>query len=125
MVAATNAEGGYNLRVIGGTMASGNNVLPAMNGAPSQQGVSQFGINLRANTNPIIGQEVTGPGSAGIAAGYNQQNQFRYQSGDVLVSTADPDNFRKFTVSYIVNVASGQPGGVYATTLTYICLGNF
>ncbi len=125
MLAGTNADGGYSMWVIGGTMTSGNNTLPAMAGGSSQKGVSQFGINLRANTNPIIGQDVAGPGSANIAAGYNQQNQFRYQSGDALASVTLPDDVRKYTVSYIVNVADGQPGGVYATTLTYIALANF
>lgn len=125
MLAATNGEGGYSLWVIGGTMTSGNNTLPAMAGGPSQQGVSQFGINLRANNAPIVGQEVTGPGSATVDPAYAQQNQFRYNSGDTLATTTVPDDYRKYTVSYIVNVAAGQPGGVYATTLTYICLANF
>ncbi len=125
MIAGTNADGGYSMWVIGGTMTSGNNTIPAMAGGSSQKGVSQFGINLRANTDPIVGQDVSGPGSAGVAAGYNQQNQFRYQSGDTLASVTVPDNVRKYTVSYIVNVDANQPGGVYATTLTYIALANF
>ena len=111
MLAATNGDGGYSLWVIGGTMTSGNNTLPAMAGGPSQQGVSQFGINLRANNAPIVGQEVTGPGSATVDPAYAQQNQFRYQSGDTLATVGDPDDFRKYTVSYIVNAAAGQPGG--------------
>lgn len=125
LVVATNGASGYSMWVIGGTMTSGNNTLPAMAGGPSQQGVSQFGINLRANTDPVVGQNATGPGVATIDAGYNTPNQFRYQSGDSLVTADSPDDFRKFTVSYIVNVADAQPGGVYATTLTYITLANF
>ncbi len=125
MMAATNGEGGYSLFVQGGTMTSGNNTIPAMAGGPSAQGTSQFGINLRANANPVIGQNVTGPGSATVDPAYNTPNQFRYQSGDTLASTAVPDDYRKYTVSYIINVDANQTGGVYATTLTYICLGNF
>ena len=125
LVVATNADGGYSMWVQGGTMTSGNNTIPAMTGAAAQKGVGQFGINLRANTNPVIGQDPAGPGAAAIAPAYNQQNQFRYQSGDFLATTAEPDDNRKFTVSYIVNVDSNQPGGVYATTLTYIVLANF
>lgn len=125
MIVATNADGGYSLWVQGGTMASGNNTIPAMTGAPAQQGVSQFGINLRANTAPVIGQEPTGPGVGAVAPGYDQQNQFRYQSGDFLATTTDPDDNRKYTVSYVINVDEDQPGGVYATTLTYIVLANF
>lgn len=125
MVIATNANGGYSMWVLGGTMTSGNNTIPAMSGAASQPGVSQFGINLRANANPVIGQNPTGPGTATVTAGYNQPNQFRYQSGDVLATAPAPDDNRKYTVSYIVNVDANQPGGIYATTLTYIALANF
>jgi hypothetical protein len=126
MVVATNADQGYSLWVIGGTMTSGNNTIPALaSPSASQKGVSQFGINLRANTSPVIGQDPVGPGVAGVSPNYNQQDLFDYQSGDVLVTTAQPDDNLKLTVSYIVNVNAGQPGGVYATTLTYITLANF
>lgn len=125
MVAATNAPDGYSMWVIGGTMTSGNNVIPEMTGSASQKGTSQFGINLRANTAPIIGEEPNGPGAATIAAGYSQQNTFRYQSGDTLATVNNPDDNLKYTVSYVVNVDANQPGGVYATTLTYIALANF
>lgn len=125
MLAATNAGGGYTMWVLGGTMTSGNNTIPAMAGAPSTKGTSQFGLNLRANTNPVIGNDLAGPGLAGVAAPYYQQNQFRFQSGDVVATVATPDDFRKYTVSYVVNVDSDQSGGVYATTLTYLVLANF
>jgi hypothetical protein len=125
MVVASNADGGYSMWVQGGTMTSGNNTIPAMTGAAAVQGVSQFGINLRANTAPVIGQEPTGPGVGAVSPGYDTQNQFRYQSGDFLATTTDPDDSRKYTVSYVVNVDEDQPGGVYATTLTYIVLANF
>jgi hypothetical protein len=125
MVVATNADGGYSMWVQGGTMTSGNNTIPAMSGVVSQQGVSQFGINLRANTNPVIGQDPVGPGLATVTAGYNQQNLFRFQSGDTLATATEPDDNLKYTVSYVVNVDANQVGGVYATTLTYITLANF
>jgi hypothetical protein len=122
---ATNAGNGYSMWVMGTSMTSGNNVLPAMSGGPSQKGVPQFGINLRANSNPQIGQNPTGPGNAGVTPGYNQPNNFRFQSGDALATALAPDDYRKYTISYIVNVAPNQPGGVYSTTLTYVALGNF
>lgn len=122
---ATNAGSGYTMWVMGTSMTSGNNVLPPMSGGPSQKGVPQFGINLRANTSPQIGQDPVGPGNAGIDAAYNSPNNFRFQSGDAIASATAPDDYRKYTMSYIVNVASNQPGGVYSTTLTYVALGNF
>ncbi len=125
LVVATNALNGYTMWALGGTMTSGNNTLPAMSGGLSQKGISQFGINLRANTAPVIGQDVVGPGVATVMPGYDQQNQFRYHSGDAIATASAPDDFRKYTVSYIINVATTQPGGVYATTITYVALANF
>lgn len=126
MVIATNAQDGYSMWVLGGTMTSGNNTIASMAaGGPSIKGTAQFGINLRANTAPVIGDDPVGPGVAIVNPLYFQQNQFRYVSGDELVTTNAPDDLRKYTVSYIVNVPANQPGGVYATTLTYVALANF
>jgi len=125
ILVATNAGNGYNVSVAGTSMTSGNNVITAMTGGTSQKGVSQFGINLRANTTPTIGQDTTGPGFAAVTAGYGQQNHFRFNSGDIVATTNFADDYRKYTISYIVNVPPAQPGGVYSTTLTYVCLANF
>jgi hypothetical protein len=125
MVVATNAGNGYSMWVLGDSMTSGNNVITPMPGGAALKGTAQFGLNLRANANPPIGQDPLGPGSGGVAAGYNQPNLFRFNSGDTLASSPNPDDNRKYTVSYIVNVPATQPGGVYSTTLTYVCLANF
>jgi len=125
MVIASNAQNGYSMWVMGATMMSGGNVINAMNGGTAVKGVSQFGLNLAANTTPVIGQNPNGPGSGGVTANYSQQNHFRFVTGDTLASTLLPDDDRKYTVSYIVNIPSGTPGGVYSTTLTYVCLANF
>jgi len=125
MVVATNASDGYSMWVTGNSMTSGNNVITPMTGTSSQKGTSQFGLNLRANTSPVVGQDPVGPGVGGVTAGYGQPNQFRFNSGDVLATATQPDDTRKYTVSYIVNIPPTQPGGVYSTTVIYICLANF
>jgi hypothetical protein len=125
MVAATNADNGYSVSVLGTSMTSGNNVITAMTGQTSQKGIPQFGLNLRANTSPVVGGNTVGPGVGAPASNYGQQNFFRFGNGDTVASAIDPDDFRKYTVSYVVNIAPGQPGGVYSTTLTYNCLANF
>lgn len=125
MLAVTNVESGYSLWVTGTTMTSGNNILPPMEGGASEPGVSQFGINLRANNNPVIGQDAAGPGAVEINDDYNHPNIFRFNPGDLLASSQAPTDYLKYTVSYVVNVGPDQPGGVYATTLTYIALPNF
>jgi len=125
ILAATNASGGYNISMNGGTMTSGNNVLPPMSGTASSTGSSQFGINLRSNSNPDIGINPDGPGTGVPLAGYNQVNRFRFGDGDTLATASGVQDFKKYTISYLVNVAKGQSPGVYSTTLTYICLANF
>lgn len=126
MVAATNAEFGYSIFASGTTFASGNNTIPApVTPTSATPGTSQFGINLRANANPVIGEEPIGPGTASVAPNYGVANKFMYAPGDSVVTAVHSQDYRKFTVSYIVNIANAQPAGVYATTLTYICLANF
>ncbi|HSX17314.1 MAG TPA: hypothetical protein VLH86_04395 [Patescibacteria group bacterium] len=125
IIVATNAPDGYSMWALGSSMTSGSDVITPMSGGTSVKGTSQFGINLRANSTPNVGQDATGPGFAAVTAGYNQQNHFRFNSGDMLATAPVPDDFRKYTISYIVNIPAGQPGGVYSTTLTYVCLANF
>ncbi|HSX34618.1 MAG TPA: hypothetical protein VLF62_03155 [Candidatus Saccharimonadales bacterium] len=126
MVVATNAQNGYSVWAAGNTMTSGNNAIAAMTAlAPSLKGTAQFGMNLRANNTPTVGENPQGPGVGTITANYNQPNRFYFHSGEALATSPTSDNYRKYTISYITNVPNGQPGGVYSTTLTYTALANF
>lgn len=126
MVAASNAIDGYNIRVSGVTMTSGIHVIPALTGDDvSRPGVSQFGMNLRANSSPSGGTDVAGPGNGAPTNGYGQVNFFRFNDGDVVASSNTPDDARKYTAMYVVNVDKSQDPGVYVSTVTYIALGSF
>jgi len=125
VVVTTNAGNGYTMWANGTTMTSGNNIIAAMNNATSQKGIPQFGLNARANTVPQVGQNPSGPGSGIVMPDYNNPDHFKFLSGDPLVSSSAPEDNHKFTISYVVNIPSSQPGGVYSTTLTYTCLANF
>lgn len=122
---ATNDPGGYSTTVSGLTMTSGNNFVPAL-GAPSssQPGTSQFGMNLRANSNPPVGANPSGVGTGAISAGYNSPNQF-YFKNQVLTESTISSDFNAFTVSYLINVSGSQSPGIYSTTLTYIAVAAF
>ena len=126
LLSATNAASGYAITVFGSTMTSGNNVIGAIN-APdvSRPGTAQFGMNLVANTTPLVGSNPQGGGTGTPTANYDTANFYKYTSGDTLATNSSVDDFRKFTVSYIINIPVGQPVGVYAATLTYVCLANF
>lgn len=122
---ATNDPGGYSTTVLGTTMTSGNNTIPALPvPQPSQPGTSQFGMNLRANSNPSVGADPTGVGTGAISAPFAVPNQFYYNTQVVAASPISSD-FNAFTVSYIVNINSSQNPGIYSTTLTYVAVAAF
>lgn len=122
---ATNDPGGYSTTLKGTTMTSGNNTIPAMDPpAANSPGSSQFGINLRANTNPSVGANPTGVGSGAIAAGFNTPNQYYFRN-QVIASSVKSTDFNRYTVSYLVNVGGNQRPGIYSTTLTYIASAAF
>lgn len=126
MVAATNAQNGYTVRISGQTMTSGNNIIPSLDApTPSAPGTNQFGINLRANTNPPGGADPSGPGGGSVQGNYNIPNRFMYISGDVVAANNNVEDFHKFTVNYLVNINSNQAPGVYNSSFTYTALGNF
>lgn len=126
MVAATNAEFGLAIGVYGTTMTSGNNVIPALTSPTvSAPGNAQFGLNLRANTNPDVGEEPSGIGVAAPTTNYNIPNRYMFESGSVIATSSVATDTRKFTASYIVNISPNQPPGVYTATLTYICTATF
>jgi hypothetical protein len=123
---ATNAGSGYSVYVDGTTLTSGNNVIPQLvSPSPVKTGTSLFGLNLVSNTNPFIGGNVVGPGIGFATANYSHSNDFTFNPGDTIASSVAASDYSKYTVSYVVDVDQAQPPGVYATTLTYICLANF
>jgi hypothetical protein len=123
---ATNAGSGFVVYITGLPPTSGNNVIPGMNSrASSQTGTSQFGFNLRDNSNPDVGTDPVGTGTGVIAADYNVPNEFKFVSGQTIVSSNTTTADKKFTAAYIINVSSNQRPGVYNTTLLYIALATF
>ncbi len=124
--AATNDLAGYNTFVSGGTMTAGNSIIPPLTtNAASQVGTSQFGINLRANSSPSAGANVSGSGIAVASTTYNVSNSFRYTDGERVASASGPTEFNRFTVTYLVNVSTEQRPGVYASSYTYTAIANF
>lgn len=126
MVAATNGDGGYVISANGTTMLSGTNSIPALTISDvSRPGTSQFGINLRNNSDPDVGADPSGAGIGMPTANYGVANRYRFVPGEVVASISGPDDFRKYTVSYVVNIAKDQAPGVYVSTITYICNATF
>jgi hypothetical protein len=126
MQAQTNAGSGYNITVNGTTLESGANSISALTSqGGSTAGVSQFGLNLRANTTPAVGADPSGAGSGIFSANYGTANQYRFLTGDLVASAAAPTNANTYTSSYIANIGGIQAAGVYTATMTYICTASF
>jgi len=139
MAASTNAGSGYVVTVNGPTLTSGSNTVTGMTTSGlGSHGISQFGLNLKANTTltstVAVGTEVTvasnGTNYRGQATtGYNTVDNFKFNAGDIVANsaytTAGGSDAQIFTASYIVNVPGSQPAGTYTTTLTYICTPTF
>lgn len=122
----TNSETGYAVYSLGTTMTSGNNIIPALTfPSTSFPGTGQFGINLRANLSPPIGQDPVGTGTAIPTANYNTPNRFVFNNGDQIATATIPSDYNRMTVSYLVNVPSNQFPGVYSTTVTYLAVAQF
>ena len=126
MLIATNALNGYSIQVNGSSLTSGNNVISSLAaGSIATPGVDQFGLNLVANSQPTIGGNALGPGTGSSLSPYSQPNLFKFTNGDVLASSSSASDLKEYTISYIIDINSSQPPGYYATTLTYIGMGNF
>jgi hypothetical protein len=139
MAASTNAGFGYSITVNGTTLTSGSNTITAMGSATTGvHGLSQFGLNLVANTtstsNPAIGANVApaanGTNYKGQAISpYDTADTFKFVTGNIIANSANGGaggtDAQIFTASYIVNVPGSQPAGTYTTTLTYICTPTF
>jgi hypothetical protein len=106
--------------------------------AAGTHGLSQFGLNLKANTTltstTAIGTEVAPIANSTnyrgqASTGYNTVDQFKFVPGEAVAKsdagTAGGTDAQIFTASYIVNVPGSQPAGTYTTTLTYICTPTF
>lgn len=126
MLAATNGFGGYTITSTGTTMTSGNNTISPINPrGPSQPGQSQFGLNLRDNSSPNVGANVSGAGTGVPDPDYNVPNRYFYSTNDVIARSTKSTRINKFTASYIVNIGNNQNAGVYATTITFTALASF
>ncbi|MGB4758601.1 MAG: hypothetical protein WBP26_00945 [Candidatus Saccharimonadales bacterium] len=127
LVARTNIADGYSISVHGAGVTSGNKSIPSLTVPTlSAAGNSQFGINVVANSSPSVGNDQDGPGpTATINSDYAINDHFLFRSGDTIISTNSVSNYKRYTVSYLLNRSPNQLPGIYATTLTYICSGNF
>ncbi len=98
--------------------------------AASQPGTEQFGINLRANSNPSVGldpeQVPNNTFSFGIpSANYNTPDVFAYQNGDIVAYSNSSSGQTNYTISMIANASNITPAGAYKASLSVVVTAVF
>ncbi len=125
MTASTNATNGYSITIAGVTLGGPASITALASPTASTMNTKQFGLNLKANTTPSVGSEVSGTGSGTAQTGYNTQDQYKFVTGDTVAAASAPTNSNTFTSSYIANIDGSTPAGAYSTVLTYVASANF
>jgi hypothetical protein len=103
----------------------------------SSTGSEQFGMNLVANNScPQSGM----PGSLGAspvqvpsssysfgtaAANYNTACSFTYNNGDTVAQSTQSSGETDYTISYLFNISSVTPGGVYTMNQSLVATSTF
>jgi hypothetical protein len=82
-------------------------------------GTEQFGINLVANSNPIVfgAPPVQVPDNTfsfgTVAAGYGTTNNYKYVKGDPIASSSQSSGETDYTISFIYNISNLTADGTY------------
>ena len=121
----SNSKTGYVLKVYGSTLetiVSDNIDEIGASSAVSNPGTEQFGMNLVANTNPVVGAAPI-LRNAVIDTDYSTVDEFAFTNGDTIVTSS---TFSKefLTASYISNISVGTTAGQYETLITFSITSN-
>ena len=126
-----NLSEGYIVQIVGNAPKFGNHSLKTTSTPEaSKPGTEQFGINVVANTTPLIGaapaQVPGGQGVFGSAVdGYNTPNVFKYASGDVIARSTSATGRTDYTVSMVVNISNNTPAGKYTGDFAAIVIPTY
>lgn len=119
---------GYVVQLMGTPPKNGSRTIdPLTTTSSSQAGVNQFGVNLVANTAPLVG---TNPdngqfGFGSAAPNYATPNKYRFVNGETIAKADKSSGVTSYTMSYLVNVESLMPGGKYTSNQTLIVTGTY
>jgi hypothetical protein len=113
--------------------ASGEEINPLSPSAAPTKGSEEFGINLVENTTESLGLDPSADPdtsfASGIAAtGYDTDGEFKYIQGDVIARSSPTGlawGRTFFTVSYIANVSSITPAGLYEVDHDIVLVSTF
>jgi len=112
---------------------SGEEIDPLDPAAAPTQGNEEFGINLVENTTEATGLDPSPDPDTnfanGIAAtGYDTDGTFKYAQGDIIARSSPTGlawGRTYFTVSYMANVSSITPAGLYSVDHDIVLVSTF
>ncbi len=116
------------------TNESGDSFDPITTAAIYNSSVEQFGMNLVANTSPVVqGADPSrqpvddGTFAFGEAApGYNTADNYQYNAGDIIArSVTRGYGETVYTISYIANIISTTPAGQYVMEQDLVITATF
>ena len=119
-------SGGYTLQIAGDPPKYKDHYLKTLTKPTNSiQGEEQFGLNVVANTIPVIGADVVQTPSGSTSFGYvtnnyKTANMFMYKSGDVIAESKSESGQTDYTISMIVNISSGTPAGSYGADFSAV-----
>lgn len=120
---------GYAVIITGDSPKNGSHTIsPLATTAAPLAGIEQFGLNIKANTNPIsFGADPNNGefGHGAATASYGTANMYRFVSGESIATAPKSSGETLYTLSYIVNVNGRTPGGQYSGNQTIVVTGTY
>jgi hypothetical protein len=116
------------------SLPTGETIDPITSASPFNSAIEQFGINLVANTSPVVqGADPSrqpldnGTFAFGEAApGYNTPNNYQYNAGDIIArSVTRGYGETDYTISYLLNVTPITPAGTYTMEQDLVITATF
>ena len=115
------------------TLDGGTETIDPMTSATTfNSATEQFGMNLVANTSPVSqgANPAPQPNSSfafgEAAAGYDTANNYQYNQGDVIAeSVTGGYGETQYTISYLMNITSVTPAGVYTMEQDLVLFATF
>ncbi|HSX24060.1 MAG TPA: hypothetical protein VLE74_03105 [Candidatus Saccharimonadales bacterium] len=123
---------GYTIVSVANPPSNGSHTLTALaSQTASSPGTEQFGINLKANTSPTTfgadpSQYPDSTFGFGIAAtGYDTLNVYKYVKNDIIAKSLSSSGRTDYTISYLFNISSVTPNGVYTLNHDLVAVATF
>lgn len=122
---------GYVIQLVGGApKISAHTITNLATPAAAQPGVEQFGINVVANTSPLVGANPSQFPDSTFAYGeadpdYDTPNLFAFNEGDIIAGSNVSSGQTNYTVSFIMNVSPNTPAGLYTSTMYAIVVPTY